>query len=76
MRRAQKQFYISVNLYQLLTGCPTETLRLILGCLAAKWAVSDARNALIWCPGYVPETECSWMAEAVTSFNYFCDVAY
>ena len=50
MRHAQKQFYIIVNLYQFLTGCPTETLRLILGCPTAKWVVSDARNVLISCP--------------------------
>ena len=30
-----------------MTACPTETLRLILGCLTAKWVVPDARNALI-----------------------------
>ena len=42
--------HISVNLYRFLIGCQTETLSMISGCLAAKWVVWDARNALILCP--------------------------
>ena len=50
MSRAQNNLHIFVNLYQFLTSCPTETLRLILGCPMAKWVVSDAWNALISYP--------------------------
>ena len=42
--------HISV-IFLCLTGCPTEILRMILGCPVTKWVVSDARNALISCPG-------------------------
>ena len=51
MRRAQKQFDYFCKSLSISDWLPTETLRLILGCPTAKWAVSDARNALISCPG-------------------------
>ena len=39
--------HISVNLYPFLNGCLTGTLRKIFSCPAAKWVVSDVRNAHI-----------------------------
>ena len=42
----QFAYFCKSRLPRFLTGCSTETLRLILGCLAAKWVLSDARNAL------------------------------
>ena len=42
--------HISVNLYRFLPSCRRKTRRMILGCPAAKWVISDARNALILCP--------------------------
>ena len=50
MRRAQNNLPILKNLYQFLTGGPTETPRLILGCPTAKWVVSDGRK----CPYFMP----------------------
>ena len=46
---AQKQLTYLCKSLSILTGCPKETLRMILGCPVAKWVVSDACNALISC---------------------------
>ena len=42
MRCAQKQFAYFYKSYQFLTDC-----------LASKWVVYDARDALIECPGFI-----------------------